>query len=92
MDLWLVAIVAIIGMVAVGTVVALHRRSQGPPHRARAVLAVRLVVIVVVTALIAVVRVEVGPGAAAATGIVGVAVAIALLIRTGFAGPVRHTR
>jgi hypothetical protein len=89
MELWLVTLVAIIAMAAVGTVVA--RRGQ-PERSLRALIAGRILVIVIVTALVAIAKVEIGSLAAAVTGLVGVAVAIVLLVRTGYAGSIFPAR
>jgi hypothetical protein len=89
MELWLVTLVAIIAIAAVGTVVA--RRGQ-PQRSLGSLLAGRLIVIVVVTTLVAIAKIEVGSLAAAATGVVGAAVAIALLIRAGYAGSIFPAR
>jgi hypothetical protein len=89
LELWLVTLVAIIAMAAVGTVVA--RRGQ-PGRSLGALLAGRLLVIVIVTALVAIAKVEIGSLAAAVTGLIGVAVAIVLLVRTGYAGSIFPAR
>jgi hypothetical protein len=88
MELWLVTLVAIVAMAAVGTVVARRRQPDAPRRSLASLLAARLLVIVIVTVLVAVARIEVGPVVAAATGLVGVAVAIVLLIRAGYAGSI----
>lgn len=89
MELWLVILVVIGAMTAVGTIVA--RRGQ-PKRSLRSLLAGRLVVIVIVTALVAIAKIEVGTLAAAVTGVVGVAVAIVLLVRAGYAGSIFAAR
>jgi len=85
MELWLVTLVAIITMAAVGTVVT--RRGQ-PERSRRALIAGRLLVIVIVTALVALAKVQIGSLAAAVSGLIAVAVAIVLLIRTGYGGSI----
>ena len=74
--LWLVSVVLIVAIVAIGIII--NRNS--PSHVASPIVA-RLAAAVIVTVFVAVARVRVGPRAAAATGVVGVLVAVVLLIR-----------
>jgi hypothetical protein len=74
--LWLVSVVLIVAIVAIGIII--NRNS--PSHVASPIVA-RLAAAVIVTVFVAVARVRVGPRAAAATGVVGVLIAVVLLIQ-----------
>jgi len=74
--LWLVSVVLIVAIVAIGIII--NRNS--PSHVASPIIA-RLAAAVIVTVFVAVARVRVGPRAAAATGVVGVLIAVVLLIQ-----------
>jgi hypothetical protein len=74
--LWLVTVVAIFAIVAVGIII--NRNS--PSHVASPIVA-RLAAAAIVTVFVAVARVRVGPRAAAVTGVVGVLIAVVLLIQ-----------
>ena len=73
--LWLVSFVAIVVIVAVGTMIA----RSSPSHVPSPVL-VRLAAAAIVTACAAVAKLAFGPRAAAATAIVGVAITVTVLI------------
>jgi hypothetical protein len=72
--LWLVTVVAIFAIVAVGIIVN-RATSQAPSP-----IAARLAAAVLVTVCVAVAKVVGGRRAAAVTGVVGVLVAVVLLI------------
>jgi hypothetical protein len=74
-QLWLVTVVAIVAIVAVGILVARSLPSHAPSP-----IGLRLAAAVIVTVLAAIAKVRVGPRAAAATGVVGVLVAVVLLV------------
>ncbi len=74
--LWLVSVVLIVAIVAVGVII--NRNS--PSHVASPIVA-RLAAAVIVTAFVAVARVRLGPRDAAATGVAGVLIAVVLLIQ-----------
>jgi hypothetical protein len=76
--LWLVSLVLIVAIVAVGIIV----NRDSPSHVSAPVL-VRLAAAVIVTACAAVARFVAGPRAAAATGVIGTLVAVVLLIGLG---------
>jgi hypothetical protein len=73
--LWLVSVVLIVAIVAIGIII--NRNS--PSHVASPILA-RLAAAVIVTVFVALAKVRVGPRAAAVTGVVGVLIAVVLLI------------
>jgi hypothetical protein len=74
--LWLVTVVAIFAILAVGIIV--NRAS--PSHVASPIVA-RLAAAAIVTVFVAVAKVRVGPRAAAVTGVIGTLVAVVLLIQ-----------
>ena len=73
--LWLITVVAIVGITTVGILVA-----RGSPSYAPSPIVVRLAAAAVVTAFVAAAKILVGPRAAAVTGVVGTLVAVILLI------------
>jgi hypothetical protein len=76
--LWLVSLVLIVAIVAVGIIV----NRESPSHVASPVL-VRLAAAVIVTACAAVAKFLAGPRAAAATGVIGTLIAVVLLVQLG---------
>jgi hypothetical protein len=76
--LWLVSLVLIVAIVAVGIIV--NRDSQS--HVASPVV-VRLAAAAIVTGLAAVAKFVAGPRAAAVTGVIGTLIAVVLLIQLG---------
>ena len=76
--LWLVTVVAILAIVAVGILIARSSPSYVPSP-----IGVRLAAAAVVTVFVAMAKVVAGPRAAAVTGVVGVLVAVILLIAFG---------
>jgi hypothetical protein len=76
--LWLVSLLLIVGIVAVGIIV--NRNS--PSHAASPVL-LRLAAAAIVTAGAAIAKFVAGPRAAAATGVIGTLIAVVLLTRLG---------
>jgi hypothetical protein len=76
--LWLVSLVLILGIVAVGIIVNRNSASHvGSP------VVVRLGAAAIVTACAAVAKFVAGPRAAAATGVIGTLIAVVLLIQLG---------
>lgn len=73
--LWLVSLVMIVAIVAVGILVA-----RSLPGHAPSPIGLRLAAAAVVTVFVAAAKVLVGPRAAAVTGVVGTLVAVVLLI------------
>jgi hypothetical protein len=73
--LWLVTVVAIAAIVAVGILVARSSPSHVPSP-----IAARLAAAAIVTVLVAVAKIRIGPRAAAVTGVVGTLIAVVLLI------------
>ena len=76
--LWLVSLVLIVAIVAVGMVI-----NRDSPSHVSSPVVVRLAAAVVVTACAAVARFVAGPRAAAATAVIGTLVAVVLLIGLG---------
>ncbi len=76
--LWLVSVVLIVAIVAVGIIV----NRESPSHVASPIV-VRLAAVVIVTACAAAARFVAGPRAAAATGVIGTLIAVVLLTRLG---------
>ncbi len=76
--LWLVTVVAIFAIVAVGIIV----NANSPSHQASPIAA-RLAAAAIVTVFVAVAKLRVGPRAAAVTGVLGTLIAVVLLIRLG---------
>ncbi len=76
--LWLVSLVLIVAIVAVGIIV--NRNS--PSHVSSPVI-VRLGAAAIVTACVAVAKFVAGPRAAAATGVIGTLIAVVLLTQLG---------
>jgi len=76
--LWLVSVVLIVAIVAVGIIV--NRSLQS--HLASPIAA-RLAAAAVVTVFVAVAKVRVGPRAAAVTGVIGTLIAVVLLLQLG---------
>jgi hypothetical protein len=74
--LWLVSLVLIVAIVAVGIIV--NRNSQS--HVASPVV-VRLAAAAIVTGFAAVAKFVAGPRAAAVTGVIGTLIAVVLLVR-----------
>ena len=73
--IWLVTVVTIVAIVAVGTIVARSLPSYAP-----APIVLRLAAAVVVTVFVAIAKVRYGARAAAVTGVAGVLIAVVLLI------------
>jgi hypothetical protein len=76
--LWLVSLVLIVAIVAVGIII-----NRGSPSHVASPVFVRLAAAVIVTAGAAVAKFVGGPRAAAATGVIGTLIAVALLIQLG---------
>jgi hypothetical protein len=74
--LWLVTVVAIFAIVAVGIIV-----NRASPSHVASPIAARLAAAAIVTVFVAVAKVRVGPRAAAATGVIGTLIAVVLLIQ-----------
>jgi len=74
--LWLVTVVAIFAIVAVGIIV-----SRASPSQVASPIAARLAAAAIVTVFVAVAKVRVGPRAAAVTGVIGTLIAVVLLIQ-----------
>ncbi len=74
--LWLVSVVSIVAIVAVGILV-----NRASPSHVASPIAARLAAAAIVTVLVAVARVVAGPRAAAATGVVGTLIAVVLLVQ-----------
>jgi len=73
--LWLVTVVAIFAIVAVGFIV-----NRASPSQVASPIAARLAAAAIVTVFVAVAKVRVGPRAAAVTGVIGTLIAVVLLI------------
>ena len=73
--LWLISVVSIVAIVAVGILV-----NRASPSHVASPIAARLAAAAIVTVLVAVAKVVAGPRAAAATGVVGTLIAVVLLI------------
>ncbi len=73
--IWLVTVVTIVGIAAVGILVARSLPSHEPSP-----IGQRLAAAAIVTVFVAVARVRIGPRSAAVTGVVGVLIAVVLLI------------
>ena len=73
--LWLVTVVAIFAIVAVGINV-----NRASPSQVASPIAARLAAAAIVTVFVAVAKVRVGPRAAAVTGVIGTLIAVVLLI------------
>jgi hypothetical protein len=76
--LWLVSLVLIVAIVAVGILV-----NRDSPSHVSAPVVVRLAAAVIVTACAAVAKFVAGPRAAAATAVIGTLIAVVLLIQLG---------
>jgi hypothetical protein len=76
--LWLVSLVLIVAIVAVGIIV----NRDSPSHVSSPVI-VRLAAAAIVTAGAAVAKFVAGPRAAAATGVIGTLIAVVLLTQLG---------
>jgi hypothetical protein len=76
--LWLVSLLLIVAIVAVGIIV-----NRNSPSHVSAPVLVRLAAAVIVTACAAVAKFVAGPRAAAATGMIGTLIAVVLLIQLG---------
>jgi Na+-translocating ferredoxin:NAD+ oxidoreductase RnfD subunit len=74
--LWLVSLVSIVAIVAVGIIL-----SRTSPSHAASPIAARLAAAAIVTVFVAVAKVVAGPRAAAVTGVVGTLIAVVLLIK-----------
>ena len=74
--LWLVSVVLIVAIVAVGIIV-----SRASPSQVASPIAARLAAAANVTVFVAVAKVRVGPRAAAVTGVIGTLIAVVLLIQ-----------
>jgi uncharacterized membrane protein len=77
-SLWIVSLVLIVSIVAVGIIV----NRDSPSHVASPVV-VRLAAAVIVTACAAAAKFVAGPRAAAATAVIGTLIAVVLLIQLG---------
>ncbi len=73
--LWLVSVVLIAAIVAVGLIV-----NRSSPSYVPSPIAARLAAAVVVTVFVAIAKVRFGPRAAAVTGVVGTLIAVVLLV------------
>ena len=76
--LWLVSLVLIVAIVAVGIIV-----NRDSPSHVSSPVVVRLAAAAIVTACAAVAKVVAGPRAAAATGVIGTLIAVVLLTQLG---------
>jgi hypothetical protein len=76
--LWLISLVLIAAIVAVGTIV-----NRGSPSHSTTPVVARLAAAGIVTVLVAVAKVRAGPRAAAAAGVIGTLIAVVLLIQLG---------
>lgn len=76
--LWLVSLIAILAIVAVGIVIARNLPGYAPSP-----IGARLAAAAIVTVLVAVAKVVRGPRAAAVTGVLGTLVPVVLLIAFG---------
>ena len=74
--LWLVSVVLIVAIVAVGIII-----NRGSPSHVASPVVVRLAAAMIVTACAAVAKFVAGPRAAAATGVIGTLIAVVLLIQ-----------
>ncbi len=74
--LWLVSVVSIVAIVAVGIMV-----NRASPSHLASPIAARLAAAAIVTLFVVVAKVVAGPRAAAATGVVGTLIAVVLLIQ-----------
>jgi hypothetical protein len=76
--LWLVSVVLIVAIVAVGIIV-----NRGSPSHVASPIVVRLAAAVIVTVCAAVAKFVAGSRAAAATAVIGTLIAVVLLIAFG---------
>jgi len=76
--LWLVSVVLIVAIVAVGIIV-----NRNSPSHVNSPVIVRLGAAAMVTACAAVAKFVAGPRAAAATGVIGTLIAVVLLTQLG---------
>ena len=76
--LWLVSLVLIVAIVAVGIFV-----NRNSPSHVSSPVVVRLGAAAIVTACVAVAKFVAGPRAAAATGVIGTLIAVVLLTQLG---------
>jgi len=76
--LWLVSVLLIAGIVAVGIIVGRNSPSNVPSP-----VGARLLAAAIVTVAVAVAKRVAGPRAAAATGVIGTLIAVVLLIQLG---------
>jgi len=76
--LWLVSLIAIVAIVAVGIVI-----DRNSPSHVPSPVVVRLAAAAIVTVCAAVAKFAAGPRAAAVTGVIGTLVAVVLLTRLG---------
>ena len=74
--LWLVSVLSIVVIVAVGIIV-----NRASPSHVSSPIAARLAAAAIVTVFVAIAKVVAGPRAAAATGVVGTLIAVVLLIQ-----------
>lgn len=76
--LWLVSVLLIAGIVAVGIIY-----DRNSPSHVPSPVGARLVAAAIVTVAVAVAKAVGGPRAAAATGVIGTLVAVVLLVQVG---------
>ncbi len=73
--LWLVTVMSIVAIVAVGIIV-----NRSSPSHVASPIATRLAAAAIVTVFVAVAKVRFGPRAAAVTGVIGTLVAVVVLV------------